>query len=165
MIVECPHCGANCPVNEKQFAGESKLQAQCTQCHSTFVVKAPPRPPQLPVEQTVALAVIEGPGRGQVFRLSKARMVLGRSGADIVLYDPEVSRKHCAIEVHGSTATLIDLGTTNGTFVSDKSIQRYELEHLSRFRIGATTLLFTVTDNRVAESEPPATLVVRPRRG
>ena len=165
MIVECPHCGANCQVNEKQFVSESKLQAQCKQCNSNFIVKTSPKLPQLPTDHTVALAVIEGPGRGQVFRLNKARMVLGRSGADIVLYDPEVSRKHCAIEVHGSSATLIDLGTTNGTFVSDKSIDRYELEHLSRFRIGATTLLFTVTDNRAAESEPPATLVVRPRRG
>ena len=164
MKVECPHCGANCTVNEKQFASKPKLQAQCKQCHSSFMVDAPPELPQLPAQQTVALAVIEGPGRGQVFRLSKARMVLGRSGADIVLYDPEISRKHCAIEVHGSTAALIDLGTTNGTFVADKSIHRYQLEHLSKFRIGATTLVFTVTDNRAAESEPPATLVVRPRR-
>jgi pSer/pThr/pTyr-binding forkhead associated (FHA) protein len=164
MIVECPHCGANCTVNEKQFAGDSKLQAQCKQCHSNFIVKTSPKVPQLPTDQTVALAVIEGPGRGQVFRLSKARMVLGRSGADIVLYDPEVSRKHCAIELHGSTATLIDLGTTNGTFVSNKSIDRCELENLSKFRIGATTLLFTVTDNRAAESEAPPTLAVRPRR-
>jgi predicted Zn finger-like uncharacterized protein len=163
MKVECPHCGANCTVNEKQFAGESKLQVPCKQCHSSFIVNAPELP-QLPAEQTVALAVIEGPGRGQVFRLTKPRMVLGRSGADIVLYDPEVSRKHCAIEIHGSTAALIDLGTTNGTFVANKSIHRSQLEHLSKFRIGATTLVFTVTDNRAAESEPPATLVVRPRR-
>jgi Inner membrane component of T3SS, cytoplasmic domain len=164
MIVECPHCGANCTVNENQFAGEFKLQIQCKQCHSGFVVKAPPEVPQLPADKTVALAVIEGPGKGQVFRLSKARMVLGRSGADIVLYDPEVSRKHCAIELHGSTATLIDLGTTNGTFVSNKSIERCPLENLSKFRIGATTLLFTITDNRAAESEPPATLVIKRRR-
>ena len=164
MIVECPHCGANYPVDEKQFAGESRLQGQCKQCHSSFVINAPTRPPELPADQTLALAVIEGPARGQVFRLSKARMVLGRSGADIVFYDPEISRKHCAIEVHGSTATLIDLGTTNGTFVAGKSIQSYQLEHLSKFRIGATTLLFTVTDNRLGESTPPATLIVRSRR-
>jgi pSer/pThr/pTyr-binding forkhead associated (FHA) protein len=164
MTVECPHCGSDYPVNEKQFAGESKLKAECKHCHSSFIILAPRELPQLPSEQTVALAVIEGPARGQVFRLSKARVVLGRSGADIVLYDPEVSRKHCAIEVHGSTATLIDLGTTNGTFVGGESIQKYQLEHLSKFRIGATTLLFTVTDNRAGESTPPATLVVRSRR-
>ncbi|PYU20062.1 MAG: hypothetical protein DMG32_23085 [Acidobacteria bacterium] len=164
MTVECPHCGANYPVDEKQFAGESRLKAECKQCHSTFFIIAPPELPQLPAEQTVALAVIEGPARGQVFRLSKARVVVGRSGADIVLYDPEVSRKHCAIEVHGSTATLIDLGTTNGTFVGEKSIQKFQLEHLSKFRIGATTLVFTVTDNRSGDSDSPATLVVRSRR-
>jgi len=125
MIIECPHCGADYPVDEKQLAKEAKIQGQCKQCHSSFAIKAPPRSSQLPQDQTVALAVIEGPARGQVFRLSKPRIVLGRSGADIVLYDPEVSRKHCAIEVHGSTATLIDLGTTNGTFVAGKSIQTF----------------------------------------
>jgi len=164
MIIECPHCGANYPVDEKQFAGESRLQGQCKQCHSSFAIDAPPELPQHPPDQTVALAVIEGPARGQVFRLSKARVVLGRSGADIVLYDPEVSRKHCEIEVHGSIATLIDLGTTNGTFVAGKSIRRCGLNHLSKFRIGATTLMFTVTDNRSGDSTPPPTLVVRSRR-
>lgn len=163
MTVECPHCGAEYPVKEKEFAGESKLQAQCRHCHSGFVINAPPELPQLPADQTVALAVIEGPARGQVFRLSKPKVVLGRSGADIVLYDPEVSRRHCALEVHGSTATLSDLGTTNGTFVGNKSIQHSELRNLSRFRIGATTLMFTVTDKRANEAAPP-TLVVRSRR-
>jgi predicted Zn finger-like uncharacterized protein len=164
MTVECPHCGANYPVDEKRFASESKLQVVCQQCNSKFTIKPPTDVPHLPAEQTVALAVIEGPARGQVFRLSKARNVLGRSGADVVLYDPEVSRKHCVIELHGSTATLIDLGTTNGTFVAGKSIKTYKLENLSKFRIGATTLLFTMTDNRLGESEPPPTLVVRSRR-
>jgi predicted Zn finger-like uncharacterized protein len=163
MKVECPHCGAEYPVNVKEFAGNSKLQGQCQQCHSSFVINAPPELPQLPADQTVALAVIEGPARGQVFRLSKPRIVLGRSGADIVLYDPEVSRKHCAIEVHGTTATLTDLGTTNGTFVGKKTIQKCELKNLSKFRIGATTLMFTITDKRAGEAEPPPTLVVRSR--
>lgn len=164
MTIECPHCGADYLVDEKQLAKQSKLQAQCKQCHSSFTINAPPASLQLPPDQTVALAVIEGPARGQVFRLSKPRIVLGRSGADVVLYDPEVSRKHCVIEVHGSTATLIDLGTTNGTFVAGKSIKNFQLEHLSKFRIGATTLLFTVTDSRSGESAPPPTLVVRNRR-
>lgn len=164
MIVECPHCGANYPVDEKQFAGESRLQGHCNQCNSRFIIKAPADLPQLPAKQTAALAVIKGPARGQVFRLSKARIVLGRSGADIVLYDPEISRKHCVIEVHGPTATLVDLDTTNETFVDRKRIHSCQLKHLSKFRIGATTLLFTVTDNRADDSRSPATLVVRSRR-
>jgi predicted Zn finger-like uncharacterized protein len=164
MNVECPHCGANYPVEEKLFASESRVQVECRQCHSNFAVSAPTDDPQLPADQTVAIAVIEGPARGQVFRLTKPRIILGRSGADIVLYDPEVSRKHCMIEVRGSTATLVDLGTTNGTFVAGKNIKIYQLEHLSKFRIGATTLVFTVTDKKSRESAAPPTLVVRSRR-
>src|SRR3989475_7597751 len=113
MIVECPHCGANYPVDEKEFAGASKLKGQCKQCHSSFVINAPAELPQLPAEQTVALAVIEGPARGQVCRLSKARTLLGRSGAYVALCDPAVSPNHYAIEVHGSIATFDDLGTKN----------------------------------------------------
>ena len=164
MNVECPHCGANNPVEEKLFASDSRVHVECVQCHSNFAVSAPNDDPQLPVDQTVALAVIEGPARGQVFRLTKPRIILGRSGADIVLYDPEVSRKHCMIEVRGSTATLVDLGTTNGTFVAGKNIKISQLEHLSKFRIGATTLVFTVTDKKSRESAAPPTLVVRTRR-
>ena len=165
MIVACPHCGANYPAEEEQFAEVSELRSECKKCHSHFIIKAPPDLPQLPAAHTVALAVVKGPARGQVFRLNKARIVLGRSGADVVLYDPEISRKHCAIEVRGMAATLIDLGTTNGTFVDGKKIQSCQLKHLSKFRIGATTLLFTVTDNQPDESKSPPTLVVRTRRG
>lgn len=164
MIIECPHCGADYPVDEKQFSRDSKFQCKCEKCHSSFSFNPPAGTPQLPSDQTVALAVIEGPARGQVFRLSKPRVVIGRSGADVVLYDPEVSRKHCVIEVQGPTATLTDLGTTNGTFVGSESIKTFQLSHLSRFRIGSTTLLFTVTDNRAGESAPPPTLAVRIRR-
>lgn len=78
-----------------------------------------------------------------------------------MFYDPEVSRKHCVLEVYDSTATLTDLGTTNGTFMEGKRIQSCQLKHLSKLRIGATTLLFTVTDKRVGESD--ATIVVRSR--
>lgn len=100
----------------------------------------------LPADKVVSLSVTDGPQKGEVFRLSKARVVVGRSGVDIVLTDPEVSRKHCAIEVRGITAKLVDLGTTNGTFVGGQRVESCELEHLSEFRLGATTLLFTVRD-------------------
>lgn len=165
MNVECPHCGANYPMHEEQLAGQSKPQGLCKWCNCSFTIIAPGDLAPLPVKQTAILAAIEGPVRGQLFRLSKARTVLGRaSDADIVIYDPEISRKHCTIELHGSTASLIDLGTTNGTLVDGKRIDdRCELKHLSRFRIGATILVFTVKD-QADDSKSPATLVVGSRR-
>ena len=101
MIVECPHCGADYKVDAKQLAGQSRLEGHCTQCNSRFGINAPQDKAQL-VKLIAAIAVIEGPARGQVFKLHQSRTLIGRAGADIVLRDPEVSRKHCVIELRGS---------------------------------------------------------------
>ena len=60
--------------------------------------------------------------------------------------DPEISRKHCALEVQGIIARLIDLGSRNGTFVNEKRVEMSELQNLSEFHIGRNTFLFTITD-------------------
>ncbi len=87
-----------------------------------------------------------GEGQGQVFRITKPRVVVGRQGADIGVEDPEVSRQHCALEQHGSGARLVDLGSRNGTFVEGERVEKHALEHLSEFRIGCNTFFFTVSN-------------------
>jgi predicted Zn finger-like uncharacterized protein len=167
MIVQCPQCQARYRLEEKQFAGRSEVQVHCTKCQKQFVAKAPAGAPAgaksvpeaipeatvlskkeglLPEGKTVGLSVTAGPLAGKIFRVTKPRVVVGRSSADIVVDDPEVSRKHCALEVHGSIAVLVDLGSANGTFVDGKRIETCQLEHLSEFQIGATTLMLTVTN-------------------
>jgi len=99
--------------------------------------------PWLDENKVVSLVVIDGPFKGQVFPVTKPRLLLGRSEADIVLDDSEISRKHCVLEVHGSSAVLADLGSTNGTFVDDEKIETHQLQHMSEFRLGSTIVMFS----------------------
>jgi len=49
--------------------------------------------------------------------------VLGRgSGAGIRFDDPDVSRRHAAIQVGNGDVTVIDLGSTNGTVLEDADV-------------------------------------------
>jgi pSer/pThr/pTyr-binding forkhead associated (FHA) protein len=92
--------------------------------------------------------VTHGTLKGNVYPVSKPRVILGRSGADIVVDDAEVSRQHCALKISGSGALLTDLGSTNGTFVKNERIRTCTLQHLDEFRIGTTTLVLTLMPKR-----------------
>jgi hypothetical protein len=99
----------------------------------------------LPQGKLVSLLVTAGPQKGKSFPLVKPQVMIGRNQGDIPIDDAKVSRSHCVLEVHGSMAILVDLDSANGTHVNGKRIASCELDHLSEFRIGDTTLLFAVT--------------------
>ena len=164
MTVQCPQCQTKYRMEEKRFASQSEIKLRCTKCGTSFTAKreagageapAPISEPtvvsktggalELPVDRNVALSVIRGPLKGKVFQISKPRVMLGRADADVVVDDPEISRKHCVLEVQGIKARLIDLGSRNGTFVNEKRVEMSELQHLSEFHIGQNTFLFTIT--------------------
>jgi predicted Zn finger-like uncharacterized protein len=99
----------------------------------------------LPENVKLSLAIIAGPQAGRIFPIDKARMVIGRQEADVPLEDPEVSRRHAAIEVAGDQMTLVDLGSTNGTFVGDEQVSEMPIENQGEFTIGGTTIMLIVT--------------------
>ena len=101
---------------------------------------------QLPKDRRFSLAVIQGTATGQIFPISKTRTVIGRSGADINLDDPESSRQHAALEIVGDVAILRDLGSTNGTWIELERIEQHQLGNQEEFRIGSHVLMFIVTD-------------------
>jgi predicted Zn finger-like uncharacterized protein len=170
MLVECPQCKAGELLNEESFGERSKLEVECAKCHHIFVVRVPaqPNPPEegpkpreiqhsglttivevrtrLPEAKRVALVAMKGPAKGKIFPITKPEVILGRLGADLVIPDTQISGKHCVLEIRDTTAILRDLGSTNGIFVGAEAVKTTRLEHLSEFRIGATTLMFTVTD-------------------
>lgn len=65
----------------------------------------------------LCLQVVGGPAAGRCMALDRGVITIGRDpSCDLVLADPDVSRRHAAIEVSGSV-TLRDLGSTNRTYL------------------------------------------------
>jgi len=101
----------------------------------------------LPSNKRYSLAVIMGANAGQIHTVSKPRIVLGRGAdSDVQLQDSEVSRKHAMLEIHLDEAAVVDLGSTNGTYVDGVRIQRATIFSNQEFSLGTTTLMFIVTD-------------------
>lgn len=68
------------------------------------------------------LVVKEGMRRGQVHRI-KHGSTIGRSGADILVRDPKVSRSHAKFTVEDDCFFVWDFGSENGTFVNGNRIR------------------------------------------
>ncbi len=100
----------------------------------------------LPKDKRFSLAVIQGAATGQIFGVQKTRTIIGRSGADINLDDPEASRQHAALEIVGEIAVLRDLGSTNGTWIDLDRVDQQQRSIQPEFRIGSHVLRFIVTD-------------------
>ena len=100
---------------------------------------------KLPPDSKLSLAVIAGPDAGRMFSIDKPRILMGREDVDLALDDPEISRHHAALEIRGEEVLLVDLGSTNGTFVGDQPISRAPLENQGEFTIGGSTLMLIVT--------------------
>ncbi|KAF0112130.1 MAG: hypothetical protein FD147_397 [Chloroflexi bacterium] len=67
---------------------------------------------------TYRLILQSGAGSGTEYPLEKTDLYLGRDMSnDIVVNDPEVSRRHARLVLEGTTYRIEDLGSTNGTFI------------------------------------------------
>jgi pSer/pThr/pTyr-binding forkhead associated (FHA) protein len=76
------------------------------------------------------------------FRVSPGGVkTVGRAPrADFILDAALVSRLHCRLEAAGETLLVVDLDSTNGTFVNDKRVERARLASGDRLRIGRVEL-------------------------
>jgi predicted Zn finger-like uncharacterized protein len=112
----------------------------------------PARPLRLPTDQRLSLACISGPDSGRIFEIDKPRLVIGRANADIVVADIQCSRQHAAIEVMDEHIFVVDLNSTNGTYVNDQRVNRAELDNRTEFEIGTTTLMLIRSFARESQS-------------
>jgi Protein of unknown function (DUF3662)/FHA domain len=82
-------------------------------------------------------------GSGRSYELHGGTTVVGRGQeSDFRLPDTGVSRRHLEINWDGHTATLSDLGSTNGTTVNGNPVQTWQLSDGDVIRIGHSTLVY-----------------------
>jgi hypothetical protein len=92
-------------------------------------------------QRTATLSLDDGSGR--TYDLTQGTHVIGR-GQDSAfrLPDTGVSRRHLEISWDGQTATLSDLGSTNGTTVNGNPVQTWQLNDGDVIRVGHSSLVF-----------------------
>jgi Protein of unknown function (DUF3662)/FHA domain len=85
----------------------------------------------------------DGDGDQRTYELQTPVTLLGRgTDCDLRLVDPGVSRHHAELRVEHDQVVLVDLGSTNGTFVNGQPVRRVALSDGTRISLGRTTLVF-----------------------
>jgi hypothetical protein len=92
-----------------------------------------------------------GPGTGltagSTYELTTPVTLLGRgTDCDLRLVDTGVSRHHAELRVEDTQVVLVDLGSTNGTFVNGQPVRRVALTDGTNVTLGRTTLVFRQDD-------------------
>ncbi len=94
------------------------------------------------------LVVLYGGSIGKKYDLTPGVTTLGRDPlATIVLDADSVSRSHARIEVVGNDTWVVDLGSTNGTFVNDVQVDRQALRSGDLVKVGDIIFKFLAGHN------------------
>ena len=94
-----------------------------------------------------SLFVIQGRDRGLRIELDGPLTGLGRDAANAIrLQDTEVSRRHAEIRRTENGSELVDLNSSNGTFVNGERVQQHALSSGDQIQLGRTLLLYTGGD-------------------
>lgn len=126
------------------------------------------------MELTYKLIMRAGAEQGKEYPLEKNELVIGRDqGNDIVIIDPEVSRRHARVFQQGGSFVIEDLGSTNGTYVNGQRLTGpYVLRSGELINLGEhISLLYdvavfdpdaTVASNTSGQYAPPTRQTVAP---
>lgn len=97
----------------------------------------------LPDGVQAVLTVIRGPSAGARFALDRDCTTAGRHpSSDILLDDITVSRRHAEIHCLENRYRIVDVGSTNRTYVNRQPVDSYVLAPGDQIQIGKFRMLF-----------------------
>ena len=110
------------------------------------MIYRPPTPPgdldgdpPVPPEREVVTVTVAG----RKEEITSPRVVLGRSRTvDVHVADVNVSRRHAEIRQEGATYWIVDLGSTNGTLLNGKRVERERLRDGDTITLGSSDVVF-----------------------
>ncbi len=102
------------------------------------------------------LEIVEGPDAGERLPLTGS-VELGRDpGLSHPLADAKVSRRHARVNATGSSVSVEDLGSTNGTFLNESPLEiATAIKPGDRIRVGFTVLELHAADSAAATPPKP----------
>ncbi len=88
------------------------------------------------------IVIINGDNAGATFPL-KGMVSLGRAeSSTIAIRDAKVSRQHAQVQQQGKEYVIVDLNSSNGTFVNNERIEEHVLAEGDEIRIGDCIMQF-----------------------
>lgn len=119
-----------------------------------------------PQNMKLALRADSGLSVGQYYPLGQSRSILGRSvEAAIPVDDTKASRSHAAVDFQNGFYLLVDLGSTNGTFLNGTRLEVSQfLNPGDEIRIGSTVyvveLLEKARQNSTRNWREPTSIIM-----
>lgn len=130
----CPYCAQ---IAAQAQAAPAKLQALKTQA---FVLDSTGGPGSM--QLLGWLVPLQGPQKGELFTLQPNTTIGTDPKSTVVLQDKFMSSKHAEIKAENGIWVLRDSGSTNGTYVNNKRIDRHELVDNDFVKFGQAMLKF-----------------------
>jgi FHA domain-containing protein len=147
----CPFCQKTGYASLGPSVGKTRVDTATAPAATPVTVPAPgPRKTVLISDQKRPpvvgwLVAMSGTQKGEDFRVRDGQNILGSAPeADVHLSDPTVSGKHASLRYKDGKFFLIDLDSSNGTYLNDgtESVAREELHDNDVIRAGEMLLKF-----------------------
>jgi hypothetical protein len=122
--------------------GEHRVPEESETARAPSTEEAPPPPAEEGVLPRARVVIISGDEAGAAYPL-KDTVTMGRADSNtICLKDAKVSRQHAQIQQHGNQYIVVDLSSSNGTFVNGEKIEEHVLQNNDEIQIGDYILQF-----------------------
>ncbi|MEZ6189420.1 MAG: adenylate/guanylate cyclase domain-containing protein [Planctomycetota bacterium] len=94
-----------------------------------------------------SVRILNGEAANRTFRIGGGEQV-GRDPTNAIqVQDPGVSRRHFQFRVEGPKVWVEDLGSSNGTYVNNKRIERHELRERDLITVGGIQIQFSQAEH------------------